>query len=325
VTAWLDRAAFQPTTLPDDLVKGIALAPCVVAGLIIFKLPALEMLAAALAIGGVAQVAVKWLWPKDASRSSASPFLAALVGVALVGVGAPLAISIEIAVGAVAAELLRARFLPSIRVQAGLLAYAAVALLTRGAQAAYINPTDGRPFGDPIAIWYRFFSPGSAPVDPIRLYVGNVPGPVFATSLLAVAVGVAWLAYSRRVSMVVLVAFLIGALIPPYLGHWDYLFHLDSGPTWFVAALVLSDRKMLPDSWAVRPVLGLVAGFLTLSLRRSGHGIEAAFIVVAAIQTVVALMAIVLMAVNAALERLRRARRLRQREANLRVVKSVPH
>jgi hypothetical protein len=49
--AWLDRAAFNPASLPDDLTMGIALAPPVAAGLIIFKLPAVEMLAAAIGFG----------------------------------------------------------------------------------------------------------------------------------------------------------------------------------------------------------------------------------------------------------------------------------
>jgi len=325
VTAWLDRAAFRPTSLPDDLVAGIALAPCLIAGVIIFKFPAVEMLAVAVGLGGAAQLAAGWFWRRRGAGLPASPLMAAVVGVALVGVGAGLSTSIEIAGVAVVAELLRARFLPSIRAQLGLLAYAAVFVVTRGAPAAYINPADGRRFGDPIGIWYQFFAPGSAPIDAIRLYVGNVPGPVFATSLLAVVVGVAWLAYARRVSIVVLVTFLVGAMIPPYLWHWNYLFHLDSGPTWFVAALVLSDRRLLPDSWAVRPVLGLVAGLFAVGLRRSGHGVEASFMVIAAVQAAVALMAIALWAANSALERLRRARRLRQREDNLRVVNSIPH
>src|SRR5581483_10760332 len=52
---WLDRVAFSPDTLPDDLVMGLALAPTVAAGLIIFKLAALEMLFVALIVGIVGQ------------------------------------------------------------------------------------------------------------------------------------------------------------------------------------------------------------------------------------------------------------------------------
>jgi Na+-transporting NADH:ubiquinone oxidoreductase subunit NqrB len=321
--AWLDRAAFKPASLPDDLVTGIALTPPIVAGLIIFKLPALQMLMVALAVGAVAQLAVRWVWRKHFPRVTASPMIAAVFGVALIGPGAGLATSIEIALLAVLLEVARARYIPAIRAQMGLLAYAGIALVTRGAPFAYLNPPNGRQFGDPIATWYQFFSPSSAPIDPIRLYVGNVPGPVFATSLLAVAIGVAWLAYARRVSLVVLATFLAGGLLAVYSFHWDYAFQLDSGPTWFVAGLLLSDRRLLPDSWAIRPPLGFAAGLVAIGLRRNGNGIEAAFFTVATIQAMMAVLVVALWAASTAMERWKRNRRLRQREANLRVVKSA--
>jgi Na+-transporting NADH:ubiquinone oxidoreductase subunit NqrB len=150
-----------------------------------------------------------------------------------------------------------------------------------------------------------------------------VPGPVFATSLLAVAIGIAWLAYARRVSLVVLVAFLAGSVLAIYTFHWDPLFQLDSGPTWFVAGLLLADRRLLPDSWSIRPVLGFAAGLFAVGLRHNGYGIEAAFFTVAAVQGVMAVLVIVYWASSLAFERWRRTRRLRQREANLRVVKPI--
>jgi Na+-transporting NADH:ubiquinone oxidoreductase subunit NqrB len=321
--AALDRAAFKPASLPNDLITAIALAPPVIAGLIIFKAPALEMLAVALAAGALGQIAAYLLWRNDIPRTQASSLIAAIFGVALVGAGASLATSIEIAALAVVLELVRARYIPAIRAQAGLLAYTAVALITRGAPFAYFNPASGKAFGDPINVWYHFFSPVSAPIDPIRLYVGNVPGPVFATSLLAVAIGAAWFAYARRVSLVVLIAFLLGALVPIYAFHWDYLFHLDSGPMWFVAAFLLADRRMLPGSWAIRPVLGFGAGLLAVGLRRSGYGIEASIFAVAGAQAVMAVFVLLFWGGSLASARLKRDRRLRQREAQLRVVRDA--
>jgi hypothetical protein len=323
VAATLDRAAFKPASLPNDLITGIALAPPVIAGLIIFKVPALEMLAAAVGIGIVGQLVARILWRKQMPRPQASPLISAVVGVALVGVGAPIAISVEIAVLAMVLELLRARYIPAIRAQSGLLALAVIALITRGAPFVYVNPASGRLFNDPINVWYHFFSPGSAPIDSIRLYVGNIPGPVFATSLLAVAIGAAWFMYARRVSLVVLVSFLLGALVPIYTFHWDYAFQLDSAPMWFVAALLLSDRRLLPGSWAIRPVLGFGAGLLAVGLRRSGYGIEASYYTVAGVQAVMAVFVLLFWGGSLASERWRRTRRLRQREANLRVVKSI--
>ncbi len=322
--AVLDRAAFKPASLPADLITGIALAPPVIAGLILFKAPALEMLAIALAIGAAGQGFAFLVWRKHVPRLRSSPLIAAVFGVALVGTGAALVTTVEIALIAVILELLRARFIPAIRAQGGLLAYALVALVTRGAPFKYINPASGLPFGDPISVWYHFFGPASAPIDPIRLYVGNVPGPVFATSLLAVAVGAAWFAYARRLSLVVLITFLAGGLLAVRSLHWDYLFQLDSGPMWFVAALMLADRRLLPSSWAIRPFMGFAAGFLAVGLRRSGYGVEAAFLTVAAVQAVMAVLVVAYWGASLANERSKRARRLRRREAQLRVVKPVP-
>lgn len=321
--AWLDRAAFKPASLPNDLITAIALVPPVAAGLIIFKVAAIEMLAVALVAGIAAYLAARWMWRGQGRQAPASPIISAVFGVALIGAGAGLLVTAEVAALAAILELMRARYLPLIRAQAGLIAFAGIALATRGAPFAYVNPANGKPFGDPIETWYRFFGSASSPVDPIRLYVGNVPGPVFATSLLAVAIGVAWLAYARRVSLVVLVTFLAGAVVAIYTFHWDSLFQLDSGPTWFVAGLLLADRRMLPDSWVIRPVLGFAAGLFAVGLRRNGYGIEAAFFTVAAAHAAMTLVVMALWGAAASMDRWKRTRRLRQREANLRVVKPI--
>src|SRR5260370_32439453 len=84
-------------------------------------------------------------------------------------------------------------------------------------------------------------------------------------------------------SLVVLVAFLLGAAGAIYLFHWDPLFQLDSGPTWFAAGLLLADRRLLPEAWSIRPVLGLAGGLFAVGLRRNGYGSEAAFFTVAAV------------------------------------------
>jgi hypothetical protein len=324
--ATLDRAAFNPSSLPDDVITGIALAPPVAAGLIIFKLPALEMLGIALAFGVGGQLLASWLWRKDIPRPQAGPLIAAVFGVALVGAGASFFTSIVIAALAVTLELVRARFIPAIRAQSGLLAFAALAIVARNAPLgpfAYVNPATGRTFPDPIAIW--FLQPAlPAPYDPITLWVGNVAGPVFATSLMAVVVGIAWLAYARRLSFVVAATFLLGAVLAVTVFHWDVMTQLDSGPTWFVAGLLLADRRLLPGSWAIRPVLGFGAGLLTVGLRLRGFGIDAAFLTVAGVQAVMAVIVVVLYASSVGAERWKRILRLRRRQAQLRVVKSAP-
>lgn len=297
--------------------------PAVVAGLVIFKLPAAEMLLLALVGGLAGMVAGQLVWRRQRPRAGAGPLIAAVFGVALVGPGSSLAVSAEIVVLAVVLELLRARYISAIRAQVGLIAFAAVTLITRNATLVGFDP-HGQDFRDPIAAWDQLFHQSAwVPPDPIKIYVGDIPGPVFATSLLAVAIGVAWLAYARRVSLAALVAFLAGALVAIFYYKWDVLLHLDSGPTWFVAGLLLANRRYLPESWALRPLIGFAVGLLGVGLRRYGYGLEAMYLSVAAVQALMALFVLVYWAATVGMDRWKRARRLRQREANLRVVKTI--
>lgn len=322
VASWLDRAAFSPDTLPDDLVIGVALAPPVIAGLVIFKLVAVEMLAIALAAGIAAQLVSRFLWRGLIPKPETSPVIAAVVGVALVGAGAPLLVSGEVVVLAVVLEVVRARYAPAVHAQPGLISWALVTLATRGATMAWVAPNGGNPL-EPFTIWRLYFAPSAAPVDPVRLYVGNDPGPVFATSLMAVAVGIAWLAYARRLSPVVALCFLLGALVPIALFRWDFLFQLDSGPMWFAGGLILSDRRSLPSSWAVRPILGFAAGFVAVALRSpvyGGRGLEAALFAVAAAQALTGLVVVAIWALKNTSKRRERMRLLRRRDEQLRAI-----
>jgi hypothetical protein len=71
-------------------------------------------------------------------------------------------------------------------------------------------------------------------------------------------------------------------------------------------------------------VLGFGAGLLAVGLRKNGYGVEAAFITVAGVQAVMAVFVLIIWGGSLLSARWKRTRRLRQREAQLRVVKSVP-
>jgi Na+-transporting NADH:ubiquinone oxidoreductase subunit NqrB len=264
------------------MVAVVALAPPVVVGILLFHLVALEMLAIALAAGLVASL-VAWIMGQPLP---AAPLLSALVGVALVGSGALLPWVVAVAVGAAGFEVARSRFVPAARVQVGLLAYALVLLVSQGTAASYVNPS-GERIPEPIRLWLQA-GDGRAPVDPVHLYVGNVAGPVFATSVLAVAVGAAWLWYSRRLSLLIVLTFLAGAMVPIAVWSWSAGYQLDSGPLWFVVALVLADRRTLPASAVGRPLLGFLAGLVALAARARGLAIESALVTVAGMQVLAA-------------------------------------
>ena len=289
----LERGAFRPETLPPDVATAIAIAPSVLAGLLLFHLVAIEMLGLAIGVGAAAHLA---------SRSSGrplqvSPVIPAVIGVGLVGPAAPVPWIVGVAILAAALELARARVVPAARLHTGLLAFAALYLASAGAFAGYLNPGALKPLAEPIRLWQQLG--GAWVFDPVRLYVGNVPGPVFATSLMAVAVGAAWLWYARRLSLVVVASFLAGALAVIVVEGWNPGFQLDSGPTWFAVAFLLADRRLLPGYAPARPLAGLAAGAGALFLRGPGGGVEGVFLAVAGVQVALALSAgIAWLAVN---------------------------
>src|SRR5437879_6916247 len=144
--SWLDRAAFKPATLPDDLVTAIALIPPIAAGLIIFKLPALQMLAIAAAAGTLGLIAARVLMRGQSRHPGISVLLAPLFGVSLVGTGASFIVTIEVAVLAVVVDFRRAQYIPTLPAQPGVRAYAAIAPQTPAAPSASRHPPRGSSF-----------------------------------------------------------------------------------------------------------------------------------------------------------------------------------
>lgn len=278
--AELERLTFRPETLPPDFVLLLALLPPVGAGVLLFRRPALEILAIALGIGGAVVLGTRLL----RRPVGISPVLAAVAGVALCGPGTLLLWPVLIALLAAVLEGVRRRLVPGAAVSTGLLAYAAVFLTTGGATAYYVKPPAMLHFPEPIQQWSRYYGGANGFLDPVTLYVGNVAGPVFATSLLAIAVSIAWLWYARRISLAVLFAFGIGAAALALAVHWDPVFQLDSGPTWFVAGLLFADRMLLPANRLGRTLLGLAAGIIGFALRTGDFYVEAIFLTFAALQ-----------------------------------------
>jgi hypothetical protein len=264
----------------------MALVPPVLFGLFFFGLPAVQMLLVALLVGGAAHAAARL----GKQPLELSPVIPALIGVAFVGPGASLGWSAGIALLASLLELARARFTPGARLDVGILTYSVLFLASRGALAAYLNPRTGVAMPEPIRLWLQYYGAGQTPLDIVKLYVGNVAGPVFATSLLAVVVAAAWLWYAGRLSLLVVLMFGLGALGSIKLMGWSPGYHLVSGPLWFAAALILADRRTLPTSGLGRPLLGLAAGVVCMAARVRGYAIESVPITVAALQLVVALV-----------------------------------
>jgi hypothetical protein len=268
----LERAIFEPQALPPSLVTGLALAPSILAALVLFRVRATLVLAVALAAGGAAHGVLRLL----GSRTRVSPVVPALIGVGLLGPRAALPWLVAVAAGAVLLEVLRARLCSALPLETGLLAFAAVVLARGAAVAGYGD--------EPIRLWLD----GAAPLAPIQLYVGVAAGPVFAASLLAVVVGAGWAWYARRVNVLVVAGFLAGGLGPALIWRWPLPATLETAPLWFTVAFVLSDPARLPPHRSLQVTIGVVAGALALELHGHHVALAGSLVVLAGIHTAVA-------------------------------------
>jgi hypothetical protein len=113
--------------------------------------------------------------------------------------------------------------------------------------------------------------------DPVKLYVGNVPGPVGATSAGVILLGLVYLWYARKVSLGIIVGFLTGVAVPAAVIGSDVAFQLSSGPALFIAGFIAADRRRVLLSEPLTFGFGLAAGALTMVLRGYGQGQEAAW------------------------------------------------
>ena len=278
----LDRAFFRPDSLHPDVVTSLALAGPVIAGLILFRQPAFEFLGMAIGIGGAVHLGARLLRVK----LETSPMLVALVGVALCGPLSPPVWPALIALTAAVLEVARSHYWPRARIHTGVVAYALAFLAGNGAMAVYQRPGSSRLFPEPIAQWSQFYGGATHFIEPITLYVGNVAGPVFATSLLAVVIGMAWLWYARRLSLLAATSFLTAGVVMAAALGYDPVFQLDSGPAWFVVGFALCDRRLLPEQPLARPLMAAAAGVIGIGLRATHFYVEALFLAVATIEVV---------------------------------------
>jgi len=276
----LGELILSPHSASSTYVFALAMLPSLVAGLLLFRESAATLLVLAVVIGCVAQLPALFL----KRFAGGAPLLSAVVAIALVGPNTPLLVVIGLAGAAAAAELLRARFLPSVRFQVGLAAYAAVVIATQGAPAAYLRPNAATPTPEPIRLWLDFYGGSRMPIDITRLYLGNVAGPVFVTSLLAQVVGAAWLWYARRLSLLTVLGCVIAATAVTLLFHWAPSYQLASGPLWFGLALLLGDRLNLPRNQLPQLLVGLLGGGAALAVRSRGYAIEGSLVAVATVQ-----------------------------------------
>src|SRR5205823_7842754 len=150
-----------------------------------------------------------------------------------------------------------------------LIVFGILFLIQRQLGFGYVNPFDGRHLDDPLTLWYKL----QLVIDPVKLYVGNVSGPIGVTSAGAVLIGVTYLWYTRRISLGIVTGFLCGVAALAVVIRSDLGFQLASGPSLFLAGYIAADRRrvLIPERFTFAFGLVAVVSTLLLPLYRGGH------------------------------------------------------
>jgi hypothetical protein len=291
----LETFIAQPERADEFRLRlGITVA-LAIAGLLLFRgaaIPALvgALLGCALALGalnlGFHNLGIRWLgriWPGTARAATTALLVFCLCPPStppwVAGGAAALGVLIE--------GRLRKVALP-LATGGAILVWPLVWAWQVHAGLGYVRPFDLRPLDEPIRLWTQ----SQIALDPVRLYTGNVPGPLGVTSFGLVALGVLLLAYARRASW----GWLVGAAVPLAVGllaaRQPLTVHLLSGPALAFGGLVGADSRRLPKAPAWRVGAGAGTGVVAFLLLRSGMGVAAFGLAVLVVGLLVALFQI---------------------------------
>lgn len=266
----------QPEQLSYDLAYSLALLPPLLAGLIFFRQDAVLVFAVSLLAGVVCLLGLNlgrlaFGLPAWVGHKANHPLVASM----LIACFLPPRTALWLAAAAVILFVVLDNVLwPQMRrvmLHPALIVFGLLFIAERQLGSGFVNPFDGRRLADPLTLWYQL----RLIVDPVKLYVGNVPGPVGATSAGAILLGLTYLWYARKVSLGIILGFLVGVAIPAAVIGSDVAFQLSSGPALFIAGMIAADRRRVPLSEPIAFGFGIVAGALTMVLRGYGQGQEA--------------------------------------------------
>jgi Na+-translocating ferredoxin:NAD+ oxidoreductase subunit D len=269
----------QPEQLSYDLAYALALLPLVIVGLVFFRPEAIMLFATSFLSGIVCLLALllarlAFSLPAWIGYKATHPLVASiLIAVFFSPLTPAWVASVAVILFIVVDTVLWPR-LPRVIMHPALIVFGLLYLVQRQLHFGFINPFDRRPLADPLSLWYQY----KIVVDPIKLYVGNIPGPLGLTSAAAVLLGLVYLWYTRKISLGVFGGFLIGlAVLAAALPGADAGFQLSSAPALFLAGYVAADRRRVPVSepWAV--AFGVAAGLGTMVGRWYGQGQDAAW------------------------------------------------
>ena len=284
----------QPEQLGYDLAYTLALIPLLLAAVIFFQRDAVLLFAIAFLAGIVCLLALQLARltfgvPAWVGFKATHPLVASLLIASFFSPTTPAWLAATVVVLFIVVDTVLWPRLRRVMLHPALIAFGVLFLVQRQLMIGFINPADGRPLPEPLIYWYQF----GKYIDPVKLYVGNVAGPIGVTSMAAVLVGATYLWYSRRISLGIVGGFLIGVAATSLVLRSDPGFQLASGPALFIAAYIAADRRRVLLSEQFCFVFGLASGIAAMVLRWYGAGLQSAWMafLAASVVATAALMA----------------------------------
>jgi hypothetical protein len=133
----------------------------------------------------------------------------------------------------------------------------------------YLSPIDLRHLDEPARLWRQ------ASIDPLRMYAGNVAGPLGATSMMVATLAFLALAYARRASWHYVLGFFAPVAAVTLLRQAPLTVYLISGPAVVFAGVLGADTRRLPRSRRWQAAGGVAAGSVAATLIWVGLGWQA--------------------------------------------------
>jgi electron transport complex protein RnfD len=268
----------QPEQLSYDLAYALALLPLVVAAIIFFLQDAILLFAISFLAGIVCLLAIQlgrlsFGLPAWVGFKATHPLVASVLVACFFSPRTPAWVAALAVIVYVVVDTLIWPQLQRVMLHPALIVFGLLYIVQRQLDVGFINPFDGRHLDDPLLLWYRL----QILIDPVKLYVGNVPGPIGVTSAGAVLLGVTYLWYTRKTSLGVVAGFLSGVAVVAIALRSDIGFQLASGPSLFLAGYIAADRRrvQLPEQFTF--LFGAGAGVVTMLLRWYGEGLQSAW------------------------------------------------
>lgn len=282
----------QPEQLNYDLAYALALLPLVIAGIVFFMQDALLLFAISFLAGIVCLLAMQLArltfgLPAWVGFKATHPLVASVLIACFFSPHTPAWIGASMVILFVGIDTVIWPQLRRVMIHPALIVFGLLYLIETPLHIGYAA-VDARHLDDPLLLWFR----NGNIIDPVKLYIGNFPGPIGAASGAAVLVGVTYLWYTRKISLGVVVGFLCGVAGLALAIRSDLGFQLASGPSLFLAGYIAADRRrlLLPGQFTF--AFGLAAGIATMILRWYGNGQQAAWqalLLTSAVVTVVLL------------------------------------